>query len=242
MSIIARARPTIRRKVCSSAPSARDENHWFRQDIDAYLHNLAIHYGAVPRQKTRVTGLRSIPAESKLQTSTGEEIRARYLVDGTGYRSILADRFGLRENPTRLKHHSRTLFTHMVDVPPFDDAHNPLPISYHNGTLHHCFERGWFWVIPFNNNPLSTNPIISVGLTIDPRRYPKPEMSAEQEFNEFLQRLSQCRRAIQGCEGGSALGIYRSPAVFLQKDNRLSLLSDVTCLRVYGSTFLPRHV
>src|SRR5256885_9733088 len=168
--------------------SARDENHWFRQDIDAYLHNLAVHYGVVPRQKTKVTSLEIDTQGVKLQTSTGEKLRARYLVDGTGYRSILADCFNLRENPTRLKHHSRTLFTHMVDVPPFDDAHNPLPISYHNGTLHHCFERGWFWVIPFNNNPLSTNPIISVGLTIDPRRYPKPEMSAEQEFNEFLQR------------------------------------------------------
>ncbi len=169
--------------------AARDENHWFRQDIDAYLHNLAVHYGAVPRQKTKVTGVEIDTGGVRLQTSAGEEIRARYLVDGTGYRSILADRFNLRENPTRLKHHSRTLFTHMVDIPPFDDAQNPLPISYHNGTLHHCFERGWFWVIPFNNNPLSTNPIISVGLTIDPRRYPKPEMSAEQEFNEFLQRF-----------------------------------------------------
>ena len=168
--------------------AARDENHWFRQDIDGYLHQLAIHYGAVPRQKTKVTGIEIDDAGVRLQTSAGEEIRARYLVDGTGYRSILADRFNLRENPTRLKHHSRTLFTHMVDVPPFDDAHNPLAISYHDGTLHHCFERGWFWVIPFNNNPLSTNPIISVGLTIDPRRYPKPEMSAEQEFHEFLQR------------------------------------------------------
>ncbi len=168
--------------------AARDENHWFRQDTDAYLHNLAVHYGAVPRQKTRITEVEIDAGGVRLQTSAGEEIRARYLVDGTGYRSILADRFDLRENPTRLKHHSRTLFTHMVDVPPFDDAHNPLPISYHNGTLHHCFERGWFWVIPFNNNPLSTNPIISVGLTIDPRRYPKPEISAEQEFNEFLRR------------------------------------------------------
>jgi FADH2 O2-dependent halogenase len=168
--------------------SARDENHWFRQDIDAHLHNLAVHYGAVPRQKTKVTGIEIDTNGVTLQTSTGEVIKARYLVDGTGYRSILADRFGLRETPTRLKHHSRTLFTHMVDIPPFDEEHNPLPISYHAGTLHHCFERGWFWVIPFNNNPLSTNPIISVGLTIDPRRYPKPEKSAEQEFNEFLQR------------------------------------------------------
>ena len=168
--------------------AARDENHWFRQDTDAYLHNLAVHYGAVPRQKTKVTGVEIDTNGVRLQTSAGEEIRARYLVDGTGYRSILAARFNLREDPTRLKHHSRTLFTHMVDIPPFDDAHNPLAISYHNGTLHHCFERGWFWVIPFNNNPLSTNPIISVGLTIDPRRYPKSEMSAEQEFNEFVQR------------------------------------------------------
>lgn len=166
--------------------AARDENHWFRQDTDAYLHNLAVHYGATPRQRTKVTGIEIGKQGIKLDTSAGEEIRARYLVDGTGHNSIVAERFDLRQNPTRLKHHSRTLFTHMVDVPPFDEANNPLPISYHKGTLHHCFERGWFWVIPFNNNPLSTNPLISVGLTIDPRRYPKPEMSAEQEFNEFL--------------------------------------------------------
>src|SRR5438093_8714650 len=54
--------------------SARDENHWFRQDIDAYLHNLAVHYGAVPRQKTRVTSLEINKQGVKLQTSTGEEI------------------------------------------------------------------------------------------------------------------------------------------------------------------------
>lgn len=169
--------------------SAKDENHWFRQDIDSYLYHLAIHYGAMPRQKTKVTALEINPQGVKLQTSAGEEIRARYIVDGTGHKSIVADRFGLRENPTRLKHHSRTLFTHMVDVPPFDEDHNPLPLSYHKGTLHHCFERGWFWVIPFNNHEHSTNPLISIGLTIDPRRYPKPELAAEQEFHEFLQRF-----------------------------------------------------
>src|SRR6266513_1109986 len=175
-----------RREGLQFGTSARDENHWFRQDIDAYLHNLAVHYGAVPRQKTKVTGLEIDKQGVKLQTSTGEEIRARYLVDGTGHKSILAERFDLRDKPCRLKHHSLTILTLMVDVPPFDEENNPLPISYHKGTLHHCFERGWFWVIPFNNNPLSTNPLISVGLTIDPRRYPKPDMSAEKEFNEFL--------------------------------------------------------
>ncbi len=138
--------------------SAKDENHWFRQDIDAYLFNLAIHYGAVPRQKTKVTSLEIDEQGVRLLTSAGEEIHARYVVDGTGHKSIVADRFGLRENPTRLK------------------------------PLHHCFERGWFWVIPFNNHERSTNPLISIGLTIDPRRYPKPEMAAEQEFQQFLEK------------------------------------------------------
>ena len=119
---------------------------------------------------------------------------------------------------------------------------NPLPISYHNGTLHHCFERGWFWVIPFNNNPLSTNPIISVGLTIDPRRYPKPEMSAEQEFNEFLKRYPSVAEQFKD---GKAVRPWVSTGrlQYSSKTNdRLPLLSDVTCLRVCGSTFLPRHV
>jgi FADH2 O2-dependent halogenase len=142
----------------------------------------------VARQKTKVTELEIDEEGVRLQTAAGEKIRARYLVDGTGHKSLVADRFGLRENPTRLKHQSRTLFTHMVDVPPFDEAHNPLPLSYHKGTLHHCFERGWFWVIPFNNHERSTNPLISVGLTIDPRRYPKPDLTAEQEFHQFLER------------------------------------------------------
>src|SRR5437870_11707975 len=96
-----------RREGLQFGTSARDENHWFRQDIDAYLHNLAVHYGAVPRQKTKVTSLEIYKTRVKLQTSSGEEIRARYLVDGTGHKSILGERFGLRDNPCRLKHHSR---------------------------------------------------------------------------------------------------------------------------------------
>src|SRR5581483_1101755 len=165
--------------------SSKDENHWFRQDIDTYLLNRAVHYGAVPRQRTKVTGLEIDRHGVRLQTSGGE-IRARYLIDGTGFKSVVADRYGLREKPARFKHHSRALFTHMIEVPPFEEDKNPLSLSWAQNTLHHCFERGWFWVIPFNNHELSSNPLISIGLTIDPRRYPKGSESAEQEFEKFL--------------------------------------------------------
>jgi len=168
--------------------SGKDENHYFRQDIDAYLFQAAVHYGAIALQKTKLTDIEIGSREIKLKTESGKDIRARYVVDGTGHESLLARRFELREIPCPLRHHSRTIFTHMVDVPPFDEERNPLSISWHQGTLHHCFERGWFWVIPFNNHPRSTNPLISVGLTIDPRRYPKPAVSPEEEFANFVRQ------------------------------------------------------
>ncbi|MEW5985065.1 MAG: tryptophan 7-halogenase [Chloroflexota bacterium] len=166
--------------------SSKDENHLFRQDIDAYLLYVAVHYGAAVRQNTKVTEIAIDQQGVTLQTAVGEAFHAQYLVDGTGYESQLAQRYNLREKPTSLKHHSRTLFTHMIDVKPFQEGDNPLSLSWHQSTLHHVFERGWFWVIPFNNQPLSTNPLISVGLTIDPRRYPKPDMPPEREFQQFL--------------------------------------------------------
>jgi tetracycline 7-halogenase / FADH2 O2-dependent halogenase len=167
--------------------NSKDENHWFRQDIDAYLFHLAVQYGAVAMQKTTVTSVDTDQQGVTIRTDEGGEIRARYVVDGTGYRSVLARHFNLRDTPTHLKHHSRTLFTHMVRVPAFQGENHQMSLSWHLSTLHHCFERGWFWVIPFNNHERSINPLISVGLTIDPRRHARSGASPEQEFEKFLQ-------------------------------------------------------
>ena len=40
--------------------------------------------------------------------------RANYLVDAAGFRSPLAEKFGLRDFD--LQTHSRALFTHMIDL------------------------------------------------------------------------------------------------------------------------------
>ncbi len=180
--------------------SSKDENHWFRQDIDSYLYHLAVQHGASPRQRTKVTSLEISDRGVALETSTGEHIRARYLVDGTGFKSVVADRYDLREKPTRLKHHSRSMFTHMVDVPAFEENRNPLSLPWNQSTLHHCFDRGWFWVIPFNNHALSTNPLISIGLTMDERRYPKSNLLPEQEFEHFLNKFPSVAEQFAGAK------------------------------------------
>ncbi|ATL66400.1 NAD(P)/FAD-dependent oxidoreductase [Nocardia terpenica] len=172
--------------------SSKDENHLFRQDVDAWLSYQAVRYGAVLRQQTRVRDIEIDDSGVTLHTqhAGGETtVRARYLVDGSGFRSVVAEKYGLRENPPRFAHHSRSMFTHMVDVGVFDPD-SPMSVPWNQSTLHHVFEGGWLWVIPFDNREGTTNPLVSIGLTIDPRVYPKPEnVPAEVEFQQFLDRF-----------------------------------------------------
>ena len=168
------------------------ELHLFRQDTDAFLAATAVKYGADLRQNTKVQDI-AIDADGvDVITGTGERFRADYVVDAGGFRSILAERFDLRERD--LLTHSRGIFTHMVDVPSFHDTAATgkaydLPFPVEQGTLHHIFEGGWLWVIPFDNHARSANPLCSVGLLLDPRVHPqRDDLSAEEEFFDFIGR------------------------------------------------------
>ena len=174
----------------------RTESHLFRQDIDSYLFNVAVGYGAEPCLGVRVTGIETDRATGVVvHTADGAKYFAKYLVDGAGYRSPVADAFGLREEPTRARHHSRSFFTHMIGVTPFDEASaaksHKQPIPWHHGTLHHVFDGGWLWVIPFDNHEGALNPLCSVGLTLDERIYPRTSLTPPQEFRVFLDRFPQ---------------------------------------------------
>lgn len=184
---------------------ARMESHLFRQDVDAYLFHTAISYGAEPLSGTRIKDIDVNPALGvRLRTDTGEEFHAKYLVDGSGHRSPVAEKFGLRDNPTRARHHSRSMFTHMVGVTPFDDAaaarEHTHPSPWHHGTLHHVFNGGWLWVIPFDNYDGSVSKLCSVGLTLDERVFPADGRTPQQEFDDFLARFPEIAEQFRGAK------------------------------------------
>jgi tetracycline 7-halogenase / FADH2 O2-dependent halogenase len=135
---------------------------------------------------------------------TGETYRARYVVDASGHQSPVAAKFAVREDPCRFSHHSRSMWTHMIDVPRTDALfqHAPAdrpPVLWYEGTVHHTFDRGWFWVIPFNNHPSSQNPLCSVGLTLDERRYPvREDLSPAEEFALHAARFPDVARQFEG--------------------------------------------
>lgn len=179
------------------------ESHLFRQDIDHYLVKAAIKYGADYRDRIDVEDFEINGDGVVLRTSTGEEFSARYLVDGTGHKSIVANKFGLRPADPELRTQSRTIFTHMKGFRRYDDTIPPeelpgLSRGWYEGTLHHMIDGGWFWVIRFDNVPGSESDITSIGVTVDMRKYPKRDIPPEQEFWEIVSKYPSIVEHLKG--------------------------------------------
>ena len=177
------------------------EMHLYRQDTDYFLTSVAISYGATILQNTLVADIDIQPDGVTITTKSGQTHRADYLVDAGGFRSLVADKLGWRHHD--LQTHTRAIFTHMVDVPCYNDITAPpkeydVPFRWSEGTLHHIFKGGWLWIIPFNNHVDSTNPLCSVGLQLDPRIHPaRPDLSPEAEFNAFLEQFPKMKEQLQ---------------------------------------------
>ena len=169
------------------------ELHLYRQDTDYFLMTLAIRYGATVLQNTSIQSVEIDTDGVQLSTTKGQTYQADYVVDAGGFRSLLSEKFDLRHHD--LKTHSRAIFTHMLEVPCYHKVSATqrdygLPFQLSEGTLHHVFEGGWLWVIPFNNHAKSTNPLCSVGLMLDPRVYPaQMDLSPGEEFYRFIDRF-----------------------------------------------------
>ncbi len=164
------------------------EFHLYRQDCDYYMMMCAIKYGATVRQNTRVADVEMGADGVTIVDDRGERFSAEFLVDAAGFRSIIADKFKLRTRNQQT--HSRGIFTHMINVSTVPQEENDLPFPMSEGTLHHVFDGGWLWVIPFNNFDGATNPVTSVGLLLDPEKYPQNnDLTPEEEFYDFIKRF-----------------------------------------------------
>ncbi|MFD4659799.1 NAD(P)/FAD-dependent oxidoreductase [Kitasatospora sp. NPDC058444] len=181
-----------------------NNSHMFRQDSDAFMFYVAVKYGCTAKQNWRASAVDFDDDGVTVTGQNGEAFRGKYLIDASGFRSPLAEKFDLRDKPARFKHHSRSMFTHYVGIKRFDDVSgHPKelrpPADWHTGTMHHLIERGWFWIIPFDNHKKSRNPLCSVGLTMDERTYPKPkDLTPDEEFARFLDRYPAVKRQFVG--------------------------------------------
>jgi FADH2 O2-dependent halogenase len=187
-------------QVPTFPPPIGPDSHLYRQDVDAYYMAVAIRYGVTVVQRVKVTGIELGANEVCAKTERHGEFRSKYIADAGGMRSPLGAALNLRESPTRYRTRSRAIYSHFIGVQPYDQVVSPgrghrLPSPLSQSTLHHLFDGGWMWVIPFDNHPRATNPLCSVGLLLDLERFPQQEgVPPEEEIRSFIERFPSVAR------------------------------------------------
>lgn len=180
---------------------------FLRSELDMRVMEYAKKYGADYLDHTEVKDIdfRDDGVTLLLQHEDSEpyEMEAEFVVDASGFRSFLANKFDLRlpeeELDTPLM--SRCIFTHMKDVGSLEDAVGDDPefvnrtkVPRSRATQHHCFDGGWYWFIPFDNN------VTSVGLSLDMHKYPMNDLSGEEEFWQITNQFPIVKKMLEGRE------------------------------------------
>jgi len=165
------------------------ESHLFRQDVDLHLAAAARRYGATYRERAPLAGLEPGRHGIALRCADGREVSARFVIDDSGRDSPVAARFGLRLEPPPLRTRTRSLYAQVKGLRRYDEFLEESELAglergWFQGTLHHAFDGGTFWAIPFDNHEDSINPLASVGLTLDLARFPRPAAPPEAELRQ----------------------------------------------------------
>ena len=230
--------PTESHQYPTLAPPMGPDCHFFRQDTDAYMMSVAVGYGAKIRQRVKIAEIDFRDDGVELVSEDGERFHTRYLVDAAGFRSPMAQKLGLRDDAEKLRTNSRAIFNHMHVVKPYDAVGQPpkdyglhYPLS--QSTLHHMFDGGWFWIIPFDNHDDAVNPLCSVGLMLDRNKYPEAGMDPEEELWSFIDKFPAMRRQFEGA-------VAVRPYVSTRRVSYLSkqLVGDRFCLLAHAAGFV----
>ncbi|MFZ9029330.1 MAG: NAD(P)/FAD-dependent oxidoreductase [Crocinitomicaceae bacterium] len=186
-------RDTIHQLIPPSMPFY-SESHLLREDVDQYLLNVALEAGVQYFEETKIDDIEIHEEFVRVKTNSGI-FEGRYYIDSSGKNSLLAQKMGYRKTDSELSTQSRSIFTHVEGLEPFDNLlnesdHPGQNRKLHDGTLHHVFDGGWIWIIPFDNHERSESNLASIGLTLDLDKFPiNEELSAEEEFYSIVNKF-----------------------------------------------------
>lgn len=162
--------------------------HMLREDVDAFLVSRFEKYGVDYLDLTQLTHFEKLEkgVEVTVENQQGvHKFKAKWVVDASGHQSFFAKRYGLRQSNCGLHTKSRAIFGHFRGLGDLDRSLGGNPFRYNReaGTMHHCFEGGWVWVIPFDHE------VTSVGFMLNPEVHPLDEtQTPEQEMQNLLRQ------------------------------------------------------
>lgn len=137
------------------------DTHWYRPDFDAFFVAEAQKLGVVYLDEVDLWGVNAEPKRPVIQGWRGGqplEVHAELIIDASGPHGFLHRALDLPE--VRCKHlpPTQALYSHFIGVRPsacsgeaLHGEYTPPPYPVDDAAVHHVFEGGWIWVLPFNN-------------------------------------------------------------------------------------------
>lgn len=188
------------------------DTHWLRADFDAFLVQQVVAAGIPYWDEVHLENARNTTSGWHIDgmTQNGEplQICAKFVLDAAGEGGVLARSLQLPDCRHTLKTHSRTVFAHFRGIKRWEDLfraagghadEHPYPCD--DAALHHVFDGGWMWILPFDNG------VTSAGWCLDPRRFPLEEsLTPEAEWaywmGQFPSVAEQFADAVPVSDGG----------------------------------------
>ncbi len=147
-----------------------------RADFDKILADECANMGIPVAYSTEVTGIdiKEDHSITTIKTADGDvqTIKAKFIVDGSGYGRVIPRLFGLEKTshlPPR-----KTMFCHMTD-PKRESVFEPNRIT---AIVHE--PQTWIWVIPFSNG------LTSVGYVGNPEFFEQYDGTPEEQFRKLI--------------------------------------------------------
>lgn len=147
-----------------------------RAEFDKTLADTVEKMGVQIDYETTVTGIEFQGSDSITtvvdKNGTKSEIRARFIIDGSGYGRVIPRLFNM-DKPSNLPPR-KALFTHTVDLRrELSDEPNRITIVVHQPAV-------WIWIIPFSTG------ITSLGFVGDPSFFAKIPGNTEQQLRTLI--------------------------------------------------------
>ena len=161
-----------------------------RAEFDKTLADECVKMGIPLQYETEVVNIQIFDDHSitTVKTADGqvETIRARFIVDGSGYGRVIPRLFGLDKPSSQAPR--KTVFCHMTD-PKRSSAVEPnrITVYVHN-------EKTWIWVIPFSNGNTS------VGYVGDPEFFDQYPGTPVEQFKKLIDAQPELKERFNDSE------------------------------------------
>lgn len=160
-----------------------------RAPFDAMLLSEAKAAGAEVREQTGVKQiLRLTDRDVAVRTDSGEEVRARYLLDASGQGTVVARHLGTKqalEDPCFQKVAHFAHYENVKRLPGAEEGHPAIVMC----------EEGWFWIINIDEKRTS------IGLVMDVKAAKSTGVAADRLLDWAIQRCPLMRDRMQSATG-----------------------------------------